>query len=139
MSDLYQVLKNISDNQNSKIAFSELIYAKLTSINPITFIPETKDGEEKKIVIQEDFLVIPKYRVFTEEEIGNKFVLQKNFRGQTYFYLYEASSPQGSNGVEYKWSGRIDACNLIGTCPHGEVVVTHGSIEKAVHEKGVEK
>ncbi len=141
MADLYKVLKNIADSQQGKISFSEIIYAKLTSINPVTFIPEDREGEEglKKIIIKEDFLVIPKYRVFTEEEIGNKFVLQKNFRGQTYFYLYEASEPQGQNGLEYKWKGRIEKCELIGTCPHGSVVVTHGKIEKGVHEKGIEK
>lgn len=135
MTDLYKVLKDIAENQQSKITFSEIIYATLISINPVTF----KREDNTKIIIKEEYLVVPKYRVFTAEEIGHKFVLQKNFRGQTYFYLYEASYPQGSNGVEYHYKGRIDECELYGTCPHGKVVVTHGTIEKGVHEKGVDK
>lgn len=49
--------------------------------------------------------------------------------------MYEASEPQGSNGVPYHFEGTHEfisgemKCTLHGTCPHGDVVVTHGSVE----------
>ena len=81
--------------------------------------------------------ITPKFRVFREDEIGKEFVFQEDDKGQQYIYLYEAA-PRGENGIEYKWKGRIDKANLIGKCPHGEVVVTHGTIEVGVHERGVQ-
>lgn len=78
-----------------------LIYAKLISIDPLEFKPENID-----IKLKGKFLVVPKFRPFIKYEIGKKFVFISNDGGQTYFFLYEASDPQGSNGIDYHWTGR---------------------------------
>lgn len=127
-----QMKRHISKLVSSGIKGADLTsiaYGELIKINPPTFqfehLPDPLDNE---------FIITPNYKVFVDEDIGKKYVFMKNAGGQTYFYLYEAA-PQGENGVEYKWQGRIDECNLIGECPDGAVVVTHGTIELAVHER----
>jgi len=134
MADWKALAKQTVVDELGRRTFSNITYATLTSLSPLTFIPEGDTNVE----LEGEFLVVPKYKVFTEKDIGKKFVFQCNDGGQTWFYLYEPSNPQGSNGVEYKWKGRIDECELIGTCPDGEVIVTHGTIEVAVHEEGAE-
>lgn len=125
-----QLIEDIAKGVINHDTFAKVVFAKLKSVNPLKF--ELSD----KIEIFGDCLISPKYRVFREDEIGNDFVFQEDHEGQRFIYLYEAAAP-GQNGIEYQWKGRIDECRLIGTCPHGEVVVTHGTIEKAVHERGV--
>lgn len=108
---------------------SSIAYGTLEKVNPPTFrfkhLPEPLDNE---------FIVTPKYKVFIEADIGNKYVFMKNAGGQTYYYLYEMAN-QGENGEAYQWQGRIDKCRLVGTCPDGQVVVTEGTIEIGVHER----
>lgn len=135
MSDEILDLKGAIDeivNQNlGRRMNSEIVYCKLISLDPLDFIPENDD----KLHIMEEYLVVPKYRPFTKKDLGKKFVLISNDGGQTYFYLYEASEPQGSNGIPYHFEGTHEfingemKCTLHGTCPHGDVVVTHGSVE----------
>ena len=92
-----QVAKEVSLGQEH----TAIAYGTLDKINPPTFIFEGLDPLDKESIIT------PKYKVFTPEDIGKKYVFMKNIGGQTYFYMYEAA-PQGENGVEYKWKGRID-------------------------------
>lgn len=120
-----EIARGVVDNN----VYAKKVHAKLESISPLSF------RLNDKISLYGDFLITPKYRVFREDEIGNEFVFQEDDKGQQYIYLYEAA-PRGENGIEYKWKGRIDEANLIGKCPHGEVVVTHGTIEVGVHERG---
>lgn len=130
--NLKELIDQIIDRKMNNRLYSNIIYAKLKTLTPLTFIPESDDFELKG-----DFLVVPRYKVFTEDDIGRKFVFAGNDGGQTYFYLYEASQPQGSNGEPYKWRGEIVSCKLKGTCPDGEVTVTNGTIELAIHERRV--
>lgn len=132
--DLKILIEKLIDQKLGRIMASKISYCTLKSLSPLCFIPE----DNKKINIKEEFLVVPKYRVFTKKDLGKKFVIMSNNEGQTYFYLYEASDPQGSNGIPYNWKGEIKKCNLIGHCPDGEVVVTHGTIEFATHEEGLD-
>lgn len=134
MADWDELIYKAVERYMGGIKSSQIVYAKLESLSPLLFVLESDNNVELK----EEFLVVPKYRVFTGKDIGKKFVFQRNHGGQTYFYLYEASTPQGSNGVPYKWKGEIKECELHGTCPDGEVVVTHGTIEMAIHEEGIE-
>lgn len=113
--------------------FPAPVYMTLISTSPLKFQLDS----DKNIKAFGGYLVVPKYRKFLDTEIGHKFVFQRGEDGQTYFYLYEPSDPQGSNGIPYQWKGEIESCNLIGTCPDGEVVVTHGTIEVAIHEEGI--
>lgn len=140
---LKQVIAEIAKDYNGSLSFSDVFHAQLVSLDPLTFI------RDDNIVLVEKFLVVPKYRKFTEEEIGNYFVFQSNHENQVHYYQYEASSPQGSNGVDYHWKGKnesyIDSCRLIGTCScGGTVIVTHGkifeeTIEDCVHDCGIKK
>ena len=115
--------------------------ASLKSLSPLTFTIT------EQLEIYGQMIVLPKYRVFTAKDIGKSFVFFKNQGGQTYYYLYEASQPQGSNGIPYHFTGKmrgtISGANLIGTCPDGGVVVTQGSlgnveIEWQEHTEGVD-
>ena len=83
-------------------------YANLVSLDPLNFKLES----DPNIDIKEEFLVVPKYRVFTEKDLGKKFVLISNNGGQTYFYLYQASDPQGSNGIPYHFKGTFEGAAL---------------------------
>lgn len=132
MSDLRELIEQIIDQKLGRTMSMKISYCSLKSLSPLCFVP----ADNNKINIKEEFLVVPKYRVFTIKDIGKKFVLASNDDGQTYFYLYEPSDPQGSNGVPYKWKGDIK-CNIKGTCPDGEVVVTEGTIEEITHKEGI--
>lgn len=127
--ELKKIVQQIVSQAMKGADLANIAYGTLKSIDPPTFqfegLPEP---------LSEDFIITPKYKVFVEEDIGNKYVFMKNAGGQTYFYLYEPAR-QGENGKEYKWKGRIDECRLIGTCPDGEVIVTEGTIEIGVHER----
>lgn len=119
------------------LALPQLYYCKLVSLNPLNFKPDNED--EQKIDIKEEFLVVPKYRPFTEKDLNKKFVLLSNNGGQTYFYLYEASEPQGSNGIAYDFEGSHSfvngniTCTLKGTTSDGkDVTITSGSIQKYI-------
>ena len=127
-SELKTVIQKIVRDVIKGAELSNIVYGTLIDINPPTFRFEGLDP------LSEEFIITPKYKVFLNEDLGNKYVFMKNTGGQTYFYLYEAQN-QGENGVEYSWEGRIENCNLIGTCSHGPVVVTHGTIEKSTHER----
>lgn len=130
--ELKGVIQEIAVNVIQGGSLTSLTYAELVSIEPLVF------KENAKLKIQGVHLITPQYRVFTEDDIGKKFVFMKNTGGQDYFYLYEAA-PKGHNGVPYKWLGEIEECELIGTCPTGPVVVTHGKITLARHERGENK
>lgn len=130
--DFKKVIDAAIDNKLSAKMNSKIVYAKLISLSPLEF----KDEANEKLEIKEEFLVVPKYKVFTEKDIGNKFVLMVNDGGQTYFYLYEASNPQGSNGIPYSFEGDFEG-RLVGTCPDGQVVVSTGTISKLTHRRKV--
>lgn len=99
--DLKGAIDEIVNQNLGRRMNSEIIYCKLISLDPLDFIPENDD----KLHIKEEFLVVPKYRPFTKKDLGKKFVLIRNDGGQTYFYMYEASEPQGSNGIPYHFEG----------------------------------
>lgn len=125
---LKRVIKKSAEGVLNGSVPAETTYLELISIEPLRF------RRESGLIIESAFIVTPKHKVFIDDDIGRKFVFQKNAGGQTYFYSYEPA-PQGENGVPYEWEGHIVKCNLIGTCPDGTVVVTHGTIEHAVHER----
>ena len=127
--ELKGVIQEIAVNVIQGGSLTSLTYAELVSIEPLVF------KENAKLTISGVHLITPRYRAFTEDDIGKKFAFMKNAGGQDYFYLYEAA-PKGHNGVPYSWSGEIEECELIGTCPTGEVKVTHGKITLATHERG---
>lgn len=137
------VMTGISDNE--AIKFKKLIMkivadvikgtapsgatrATLIGINPLEF------RVNAQLFLKGQFLVVPKYQVFTAEDIGKEYVFLKDHTGQTYYWMYEPSTPQGSNGIPYSFSGDI-ICNLTGTCPDGSVTVTGGTIEKLTHKR----
>lgn len=120
--------KIAQDVYNSKSP-TKKVHARLISTSPLKF------QLSEKVFIFGTILISPKYRVFTEKDIGKSFVFQEDQDGQQYIYLYEAAEP-GQNGEPYEWSGEIVTANLIGTCPDGAVTVTHGTIDLAIHKKG---
>lgn len=132
MADLKELIDIIIDKKINSKMFANISYAKLVSLSPLNFKLESNPDPD----IKEEFLVVPKYKVFTEDDIGKNFVLISNDGGQTFFYLYEASSPQGSNGIPYHFEGTFNG-RLIGTCPDGQVVVTSGEIYDLEHRKKV--
>lgn len=136
MRDFKEVLDKYFETRFQGKSFARIHYGELISVNPVSFLLE----DDKEIIAKEEFLVIPKYRPFLAEEIGKKFVLMSNDDGQTYFYMYEASKPQGTNGVQYHWEGKskgyIDSCNLIGHCSNGgTVITTHGDVFEETIER----
>ena len=94
---IVRIIKDYFDS----LSFCNVFHAKLVSINPLKFVRD--DG----IQIYDNLLVVPKYRKFTSYEIGKSFVFMSNHQGQVFYYLYEASYPQGSNGIDYHWQGLI--------------------------------
>ncbi|EHL11073.1 hypothetical protein HMPREF9629_00610 [Peptoanaerobacter stomatis] len=154
---LKTVIVEIVKKYIDTLSFSCVFHAKLVSINPLKFI--RSDGIE----IYESLLVVPKYRKFTDYEIGNCFVFISNHEGQVFYYLYEASSPQGSNGVDYHWQGLIKKGEIRGKLrtETKEVEITdivgdtqiitkqvmevdvfkiiEGDLDDVVHEKGIIK
>lgn len=140
---LLGVMNGVAEKEGARSVQAEMTRATLKSLNPLTFTIT------EQLEIRENMIVIPKYKVFIPEDIGKKYVFFKNAGGQTYYFMYEASQPQGSNGVPYYYEGKnksyINSCKLIGTCSCGHSVeVTHGdifdeSIEYVKHEKRVEK
>lgn len=123
-------LKQISKDQFSGESPGGFTRATLTSLNPLTF------QITSKLKVSGHFIVTPKYRVFTEEDIGKDFVFFKDLGGQTYYYAYEPQTPQGANGESYHFKGKV-TCNLTGTCPEGTVTITGGTIEDLEHERRV--
>lgn len=132
MNDLKKLIDITIESKLKNTMPANISYATLVSLDPLNF----KLDSNPDLDIKEEFLVVPKYRVFTVKDVGKKFVLISNDGGQTYFYLYESSDPQGSNGVPYHFEGTFKG-TLHGTCPDGEVVVTHGEITDLEHKGGV--
>lgn len=130
-SNLKAVIEKIANGVIDEKNMARKVFAKLTKISPPTF--KLYDGD---LEVSGDFVVTPKYRVFTTKDIGKDFVLEEDLGGQRYFYCYEAANV-GQNGIEYSFKGRIDSCRLIGKCPHGEVEVTSGVINDMTHEEGL--
>lgn len=140
---LKQAIAEIAKDYTSSLSFSDIFHARLTSLDPLTF------KRDDDLELYGKFLVVPKYRKFTQEEIGNYFVFQSNHENQVHYYMYEASSPQGSNGIDYHWEGKnksyIDSCELHGKCSCGhDVIVTHGqiheeTIQDCIHDRGIKK
>jgi len=131
-NDLIGIVNQLIQDNDKRLNRQELTYCELTSIKPVTFVPKNED--QKNLKIKEEFLVIPKYRVFIEDDIGKSFVLSKNAGGQTYFYMYEASDPQGSNGIPYNYIGTHHfedgnvTCTLTGTCTCGATTTVTGGV-----------
>ena len=142
---LKKAMTRIAADYVGTLKTATIVHSKLEKLEPLTF------KRDDDIELKEEFLVVPKYRKFTNEEIGHYFVFQSNAEGQVWYYLYEASSPQGSNGVDYYFDGTHKLkgnvkCTLYGTCPDGAVVVTNGTIElfegdiiEIKHDKGIKK
>lgn len=128
--ELKQVIEEIARGVVNNQVYTRKIHAKLISINPLKF------QLSEKIFIYGANCITPKYRVFTQEDIGKSFVFQEDMEGQQFIYCYEPTDKPGENGVPYQWSGKIDSCTLIGTCPDGSVTVTGGEIHLATHERG---
>lgn len=128
------VLTNIVSEYMGTQSFSTIFHAKLVSLDPLKFVRD--DGIE----MYENFLVVPKYRQFTDEEIGHLFVFAGNHEMQVFYYLYESSYPQGSNGKPYHWQGVLEQATLHGKCSCGhDVTVTHGEIIDCIHDVGIKK
>lgn len=131
MNDLKALIDLTIDSKIKNSMPANVSYATLVSLDPLNF----KLDSNPDIDIKEEFLVVPKYRVFTEKDLNKKFVFLSNDGGQTYFYLYQASEPQGSNGEAYTFEGshifedgEIE-CELHGTCSDGSTtLVTNGKI-----------
>lgn len=146
VTKLKKIMTKITADYIGTLKSATIIHAKLEKLEPLTF------KRDDDIELKEEWLVVPKYRKFTEEEIGHYFVFQSNQEGQVWYYLYEASSPQGSNGVDYyfdgthKLKGKVK-CNLKGNCSDGSTtLVTEGTIElfegeiiEIKHDKGIKK
>ena len=131
-NDLKRVIEEISMGVINNRTFSECVIAKLKSVKPLVFYI----NEKLELSLDYGNLTTPKYRVFRKDEIGKSFIFQKNKDGQQYIYLYECA-PQGENGIPYKWTGSLK-CNLKGTCPDGDVVVTEGELIEVIHERGLD-
>lgn len=129
-NNLKGAIEKIASDVVGEMTMAKLVNAKLIKTDPPTF--KLYDD----LIISDSFVITPKYRVFTDKDIGKEFVLQENYGGQEYIYCYEAAG-RGQNGTEYSFKGRINKCKLIGTCPHGEVEVTHGIIYDMTHEEGI--
>lgn len=127
--ELKKTIEKIAGEVFKAATPTKKVHARLIGLDPLKF------QLSEKIFIYGPALISPKYRVFTNKDIGNSFVFQEDQNGQQYIYLYEAAAP-GENGIAYNWSGEIKTANLIGTCPHGAVQVTHGKIQMAEHTKG---
>ncbi|MBL7575513.1 hypothetical protein SAMN00017477_1017 [Peptoniphilus asaccharolyticus DSM 20463] len=146
INKLKNVISKIAADYISTLTFSNLVHAKLESLEPLTF------KRDDDVELKEEFLVVPRYRKFTEEEVGHYFVFQSNQEGQVWYYMYEASSPQGSNGEDYYFDGTHKLkgnvkCKLKGNCSDGSTtLVTEGTIElfegeiiEIKHDKGIRK
>lgn len=123
-------LRKISQGQIDGTSPGGFTRATLTSLSPLTF------QVTSKLKLSGRFIVTPKYRVFTADDIGKEFVFFRDHGGQTYYYAYEPQTPQGANGEPYHFKGRV-TCNLTGTCPTGTVTVTGGTIEDLEHDRRV--
>lgn len=136
--ELKELIASISKNVSDDLVPSQITYAELLEIEP-----ELKFQIDAKLPLKAPFIVTPKYRVFTVEDIGKKFVFLKNLGGQTYFYLYEMAE-QGTNGVPYKFTGSLKGTftgKLTGTCTDTKATITSGvidniEIEQGIHYKG---
>lgn len=125
------LIQDIADKTITSKTLSDITYLELVSVEPLVF------QKNSKTVLESEFIVTPKYHVFTKKDIGKKFVFQRSQGGQTFYFLYEPAE-KGKNGKPYKWKGKVDKCSLKGTSPSGEVTVTHGTIDIAIHEEEVE-
>ncbi|MDY3119150.1 MAG: hypothetical protein SOW18_06405 [Peptoniphilus sp.] len=128
---LKRAIEEIAKGVNENMVFTRKVHGTLVSVSPLKF------QLSEKIFIYGANCITPKYRVFREDEIGKSFVFQEDAEGQQFIYCYEATAKPGENGVPYRWKGTIDSCSLHGTCPHGAVVVTGGTIDSATHERGI--
>lgn len=128
--ELKRVIEEIAKGVNENSVFTRKVHATLISVSPLKF------QLSEKIFIYGANCITPKYRVFRQDEIGKSFVFQEDAEGQQFIYCYEATANPGENGEPYQWKGRIDQCELHGTCPDGAVVVTGGTITMATHESG---
>ena len=93
---LRPLIKQVASDVFKGMSLTEVTYAELTSLSPLTF------KVNSKLPLTERFLVIPKYKNFIEKDIGSKFVFIKNLGGQTYFYLYETNSTLNNGPYEYE-------------------------------------
>ena len=104
MESMKKILDEYSSKRLHEGDFAKIHYATLISLYPLDFML----NDDNKIHLKEEYLVVPKYRPFVESDVGKRFVFVSNHGGQTYFYLYEASDPQGSNGIKYKHKKHIN-------------------------------
>lgn len=131
-SNLKNAIEKIASGVIDEKNMARKVFAKLTKVNPPTF--RLYDNLE----VSGAFVITPKYRVFTERDIGKDFVLEEDFGGQRYFYCYEAANV-GENGIAYRWTGLIPMCDIVGSCSCGhEVHVRSGIIGEIIHEEGLD-
>lgn len=132
MNNFKGVIENIVNNVVDSKNMSRKVHATLTACDPPTF----RVG--KDLEVKGDFVITPKYRVFTSKDVGKSFVLQEDFGGQQYIYCYEAA-PTGKNGVPYSWCGSIPSCDLVGKCSCGhEVHIFSGVLGHVIHKEGLD-
>lgn len=76
-------ISKIADKaQDAKAPFKG-VYAKLISIDPLTFRVDMRMDVKKR------FLIFPKGMTFISEDIGKKYLFLRDHGGQQYFFMYE--------------------------------------------------
>lgn len=91
----------------------DVTYLEVVSVNPLEF--KGSGG----LILSEDFVVLPEYLIFSDRDIGKRFVFLKKYGGQLYFYLY---APKGIV-KEYDFDFEIDNNSTSGYVSGGSVVV----------------
>ena len=131
-TNLKAAIEKIANGVIEEKNMARKVFAKLTKVNPPTF--KLYDNLE----VSGAFVITPKYRVFTANDIGKDFVLEEDLGGQRYFYCYEAANV-GENGIPYRWTGSIPKCDLVGNCSCGhEVHIYSGVLNEIVHKEGLD-
>ena len=131
-TNLKAAIEKIANGVIEEKNMARKVFAKLTKVNPPTF--KLYDNLE----VSSAFVITPKYRVFTANDIGKDFVLEEDLGGQRYFYCYEAANV-GENGIPYRWTGTIPSCDLVGNCSCGhEVHIYSGVLNEIVHKEGLD-
>lgn len=129
---LKQIIEKIAKGVVDRSAPSRKVHARLVSVSPLKF------RVDDKIDIYGQFLISPKYHVFTDEDIGTEYVFLQDYSGQQFIFLYEAA-PQGENGIPYTFTGELIDGELKGKTASGEAVtITEGTFNKMKHSKGVD-
>lgn len=78
-----KIQKIAGNAQDAKAPFRG-VYARLIEVEPkLIFLIDMKLEVSKK------FLIFPKGMIFTNNDIGKKYLFLKDYGGQEYFFMYE--------------------------------------------------